>query len=130
MTNEGEVGSGLSSLQLTTESALNQSLPRKKLAIVTIHGHSMVCGLSGPGSRSKANIGPQLLWPEQNPVLEESQAKVQAQAQAGCVPRDGYHLYSSMNRGLGWGCEVSPSWLPQFPWMSTHFLEKLSQAAR
>lgn len=42
------------------------------------------------------------------------------------------HLYSSMNKVQGFGCECPPppSWLPLSPGMGTHFLEKLSQAAR
>lgn len=35
---------------------------------VTNHGNSVVCALSVPGSRAKAKIGPQLLWPGQNSV--------------------------------------------------------------
>lgn len=35
---------------------------------ITNHGNSVVCDLSGSGSRAKAKIGPQLLWPGQNSV--------------------------------------------------------------
>ena len=81
---------------------------------VTNHDNSVVCALSAPdqGQRlrlahSFCDLGRILS------VLEELQAKVQNQAQAGCVPCGWCHP-RSMNKVRGWGCEVSP-----FPFLAS-----------
>lgn len=91
---------------------------------VTNHDNSVVCALSAPDEGQRLRLAHSFCGLGRIlSVLEELQAKVQNQAQAGCVPCGWCHP-RSMNKVRGWGvrCPLSPSWLPLPPQMGALIL--------